>query len=203
MSPWHGADNLDAMTQSLLKALRAPFVLVADLALSYSPLSGSGKAREQWDSLCWLQAGVRPVCQSGKQHREGMLPWAVVCERTIMQSSLPLYGISMQVAASAAFMLQRRHTTNRLADNSLGGREDQTCRRCVGCLMLCNAPQARGSRCWPLALSSTLVATTQDKQSVTAPDAVCPTTVPRPASFHHVTQVSAYLHSQPQMPIIL
>ena len=38
--------------------MRTLFVWVADLALYYSPLGGSGKIGEQWDSHSWLQARV-------------------------------------------------------------------------------------------------------------------------------------------------
>ena len=36
--------------------MRTLFVWGADLALYYSPLGGSGKVGEQWDSHSWMQA---------------------------------------------------------------------------------------------------------------------------------------------------
>ena len=54
------ADNLGAVTRTVLETMRTLFVWVADLALYYSPLGGSGKVGEQWDQNSWLQARTVP-----------------------------------------------------------------------------------------------------------------------------------------------
>ena len=50
-----------------METMRTLFVWVADLALYYSPLGGSGKVGEQWDSHSWMQA------RGPKQRLRGIL----------------------------------------------------------------------------------------------------------------------------------
>ncbi len=57
---FHDADNLGAVTRTVLETMRTLFVWVSDLALYYSPLGGSGKVGEQWDSHSWMQARIPP-----------------------------------------------------------------------------------------------------------------------------------------------
>ena len=54
---------MGAVTRTVLETMRTLFVWVADLALYYSPLGGSGKVGEQWDSHSWLQARGALSCK--------------------------------------------------------------------------------------------------------------------------------------------
>ena len=55
------ADNMGAVTRTVMETMRTLFVWVADLALYYSPLGGSGKVGEQWDSHSWMQVREPPI----------------------------------------------------------------------------------------------------------------------------------------------
>ena len=46
--------------------MRTLFVWVADLALYYSPLGGSGKVGEQWDSHSWMQVRVDSLLNTSR-----------------------------------------------------------------------------------------------------------------------------------------
>ena len=143
--------------------MRTLFVWVADLALYYSPLGGSGNIGEQWDQNSWLQARASP-CKLRTSKRQlltqssATVQWLGICaghSQDIVHTALRLTRLNGQSVGPFCVLV-----------NVLGQRVQPSCNPGAvygGDIALQTSPELvrrqQVSQCWPSARSSTLAAT--------------------------------------------